>query len=209
MNIAQWKQLLEHITCCSIGEESYFRRHIQKQALNNNKQALTLLQAQEAYQALLSEIQHSLQIFQSFGHDIIKSVCDVIIGLDDFNLKTAQLWTICSISGGMCYECIQLDLKTSPQMTVNIDSRYKELLECIWILFHVEKIQISRIMDFEKTLSYDEKHTISDKISLFLQSKNNETKRLAQTLVLCVNYVKQSLDDSLEILKQNKSGCAL
>ena len=208
MNQLEWEQLLECIACCQIGEESYFRRHIHKQATNKNKQAMMLVSAQDKWQQLRNQIQHDLQILKSFGHETIKAVCDVVICMDSYQLQTSKFWTICAITGAMCYECIHVELKTSPPLTVSIDSRFQDLLQCIWILFHIEKIQSSRIAEFESAESNDEKRedkqSISDKVSHFLKQKHKETKKLAATLVLCAQYVNTSLRLSLDALHKTQ-----
>lgn len=128
----------------------YYKRHIQKQAQNMNKEAQSLLDAYNAYQNLMSEIKHALHVMHSFGHEIIKAVCEAVIEMNDFELQSMKMWTVCSISGNLCAECLCIDLKTSPQFTVTVDMKYRQFLEALWILFHVEKLQTSRIIDFER-----------------------------------------------------------
>lgn len=198
MDASEWELLLESIACCQIGEESYYRRHLHKQAINKNKTAMALVAAQESYAEIIRNICHQLQILQSFGHETIKTVCDVVIAMDECSLEIVHMWTLCAITGAMCYQCINIELKSTPQISVHIDSKFKNFLQCIWILFHLEKIQNSRICEVLKEDNHDEKKSISDKVAYFLKTKSKETKKLTLNLVTCQEYVQKSLQSSLD-----------
>ena len=163
MDTSKWELVMEHLTCSHIGDESYYRRHIQKQAALKNEHAIDIVDAMEEHKNLLFTIQQKINTLNGFGHETLKAICDVIVALDTFQLHSTQMWTICAMTGSMCSQCISLDLKSG--FTVTIDSKFEDFFKCLWIIFNIDKIQMSRIVQFEDKQSVDDKNTISDRIS--------------------------------------------
>lgn len=203
MKIADWENLLETITCCQIGEENYYRRHLQKQAVARNKHAINLIDSQHKYQACIESLQHSIHLLHTFGYEIIKTICDMVIKMDAFEISTCQHWNVCALTGTLCRECLTFVGDCNPNSVIYVDSIFKDFFECIWILHHVEQIQISRIVEYE-TENTEDKCSISDKIANFLKSTTKETKKIASTLVSCENYINNSLQKSLQQIEAHK-----
>ena len=199
-----WDELLQNMTCSHLGDENYYKRYLQKQCLADNTEAKKLVTAYDDYKNLKLFILHSLELMKSFGLEVVKSVCEAVIGMNSYEIQTMNLWSLCAISGSVCNECMCIHLKEPNGLTVTIDVKFDLFLRCLWMIFQAERIQVSRIQEFESITPPSSSASVKDRIEKFSQGTKNDTTTLVNVLERAETYVRESIDATLKRLQEHE-----
>lgn len=199
-----WNELLQNMTCSHLGDENYYKRYLQKQCVVENKEAKKLMTAYNDYKELKAFILHSLELMKSFGLEVVKSVCESVIGMNSYDIQRMTLWSLCAISGAVCSECMCIQLKEPNGLTVTIDVQFDMFFRCLWLIFQAERIQVSRIQDFESNTPPLNSASLKDRIDKFNRGTKYDTTVLVRVLEKAESYVRESIETTLEQLQKNK-----
>lgn len=197
-----WEKLLEYYVCCSFGEELLYKRHLQKQCQNNNKDAIEINEVYEQYVKCLNKIKEKIETLQYFGYENIATVCNYVINKPILDLKVCKVWGICVLTGVIGDSMIEIPSDNPTHQSFMLDQKFFIFLKCLWMIFKLDRIQLSRVHDYNRELKdSEEKMTLGAKIQHFLDTKEDDTKRLCGTLQHAYEYVIRVLEKTHQNIK--------
>lgn len=197
--------LLEIYTCCFLGEETFYRRHIQRLALNSNTDAQELLQSEDRHNTELKTITDKLEYLKTIGFEGIYNVCVRVTGQDDFVFAQNRTWSLCALSGETHNNFIVVSGEHNGQfLTFNIHEKFRGFLEALWLVFHVQRVQNLRIKDwFLKLSPKQQKMSPALLIQTFTAAKKKETTVVLDVVKSAFSLVHHVLDDTTQKIENS------
>ena len=195
--------LLEIYTCCFLGDETFYRRHIQRLALNSNADAQELVQSEHRHNTELKSISDKLEYLKTIGFEGIYHICIRVTRQDDFVFVQNRTWSLCALSGETHNNFIVVSGEHNGQfLTFNVHEKFRGFLEALWLVFHVQRVQNLRIKDwFQKLSPKQQKMSPALSIQTFTAAKKKETTAVLdaiQSAFLAVNSVLDETTQKIE-----------
>lgn len=190
--------LHEFYTCSIIGEETYYRKHLEKISSTGVNEASELLKAEEKHLANVAEIETKIDFLNEIGYETVKKVCSLVIREDDFIFPLQNAWNVCSLTGTITNKFLLISGYHGDQFfQYNVDIKFESFFRSLWLYFHVQRLQMLRIKTWYESLNVrSKKLPTASLIKKFLQDTQNDTKIINQHFEDAFVRIHQFLDET-------------
>jgi len=193
MNPQHFRQYIEFIACCMIGDELQYVKHLTKQSNLGNQTASEVLAASRAVKDLQSDVRTKIGRLHAYGFEVVSALCSTVINRSEQPFERSRYWIVCAISGAIDDDALMLHHNGRD---VCVSGTFAGFFESLWVLFHLEDIEYSKICTFFAQNPDAMRQNISNRIQRYLASQD-VNERLAGIFAKAAVVVNEYLDNTL------------
>lgn len=181
-----------------IGDELQYVKHLTKQANLGNQTAVDLVAANRAAKVLQGNVRAKIDRLHAYGFEVVSALCRAVITKPEQPFERSRHWIVCAISGAISDDALVIQHNGRD---ICVSASFASFFEGLWVLFHLEDIEYSKICAFFAQNPDAMRQNISNRIQRYLASQD-VNEQLAGKFTQAATVVNGYLDNTLADLTQ-------
>lgn len=150
------------VACRTLGDETTYNKFLARQCAQGDTSALQLMQGVDFINQIHTDMNSIIQNLQLGGHERVAHVMRALRDVSICNFGRVDMCAVCSLTGRCGSSFVVLH---TAEYGMLIDIKYKKLLHCIWVMWHIVNIETSRV---EQSKVFNSSISISSCVHEFL-----------------------------------------
>ena len=184
--LEEYKHVLEYEICAIMGDENTYRKNLQRMK-NSNQTAHNLLQNHSKFCSLCERVTTMIQCSENNKRGVLARICLNVCSCNWNDISKARIWTVCNLTGMTTNDVVCIQHKNQQHF---VHVKYYEFFVMLWLLFNVRKLLS---MEMETSNAQGNTQSLSERVDMFLRSKQNMLASLSKAMLHAQNYVIKSL----------------
>ncbi len=185
------RKYLMTLACKYVDDDVTFMKHLNKQALLGNEDAIHQLSIMKHFESILTNIQKHISDFALLGYQRIANVCLAIQAQPAIPFPTSHNWNVCALSGVNTNSVFVL---AQDNASLYLDEHYLPFATMLWTVTHIATIECNRINNF---MTSDTSLNIKQSMELYRKSEQMTGEALVSNYEIAFTAV-------LDVLKQTR-----
>lgn len=130
------------IACRTIGEEVVYNKFLAKQCVGKDNESIKLFNGISFLSKICEDLHAIVQSLELTGLNRVAQVFQIMRETPTCDFGVVDIVSVCALTGRMGTSFVVL---RTPECGILVDIQYRKLIHCIWVLWHINDIEVARV----------------------------------------------------------------